>query len=43
MTRINCVPVLPRMPQSWHRDWCPTPEALVINRQRIADRKPKSA
>lgn len=39
--QYQTVPVIPRMPQSWHRGWCPTPEALAINRQRIADRKPK--
>ena len=32
------VPALPRMPTSWQQDWVPTPEALQLNRQRIADR-----
>jgi hypothetical protein len=39
--QYSTVPVVPRMPQSWHRGWCPTPEALAINRQRIQERLPK--
>lgn len=35
------VPVLPRMPQSWHRGWKPTEAALALNRQRIAERMPR--
>lgn len=36
--QYSTVPVLPRMPQSWHRDWQPTADALAANRARIADR-----
>ncbi len=32
------IPVMPRMPQSWWRDWHPTPAALAVNRARIRAR-----
>ena len=38
--QYQSVPTHGRMPQSWHRGWKPTPEALAINRQRVAERKP---
>lgn len=31
-------PILPPMPTSWQQGWTPTPDALQLNRQRIADR-----
>lgn len=30
--------VLPDLPDDWCRNWTPTPEALTINRVRIAER-----
>lgn len=34
----STAPLLPRMPQSWLRDWKPTEAALELNRQRIIER-----
>lgn len=36
--QYSTVPAVPRMPQSWHREWRPTEQALAINRQRIKER-----
>lgn len=30
--------LLPDVPSSWARNWTPTPEAIAINRARIAER-----
>lgn len=37
------VPFHAAVPNSWWRDWQPTDEALAINRQRLLERRPKSA
>lgn len=37
-TTYTGIPVMPRMPQSWWRDWKPDDAALALNRARIRAR-----